>query len=65
MTAYIYGYNVNSVLASSTKIISTKQTNVYNSDDLELGKQKCNSNLLKRDNVQGILKKNLWPVRLE
>jgi hypothetical protein len=65
MTAYIYGYNVNNVLASSTKILSTKQTNVYNSDDLELGQQKCGSTLLKRDNVQGIMKKNLWPVHLE
>ena len=37
MAAYTYGYNVNSVVASSTKIVSTKHTNVYDSSDLELG----------------------------
>lgn len=58
MTAYTYGYSVNSVRVSSTKILSTKQTNVYDSD-LELGQQDF------RDNGQGIIKTNLWPVHLE
>ena len=34
------------VVASSTKTVTTKQTNVYDSSDLELGQHECISNLL-------------------
>ena len=65
MTAFTYGYNVNSVLASSIKIASKKQTNVFDSDDVELEQNKCGSTLPKRVKVDGIMKKSLWPVHLE
>ncbi len=65
MTAFTYGYNVNSVLASSIKIASKKQTNVFDSDDVKLEQNKCGSTLTKRVKVDGIMKKSLWPVHLE
>ena len=65
MTAYTYGYNINSSLASSTKLVTKRQTNVYETDDLELGEQPCGwSSLPKRDNVKGIFSKHLWPVNV-
>ena len=65
MTAYTYGYNINSSLASSTKLVTKRQTNVYETDDLELGEQPCGwSSLPKRDNVQGIFSKHLRPVNI-
>lgn len=65
MTAYTYGYNINSSLAASTKLVTKRQTNVYETDDVELGQQPHNwSSLPKRDNVQGIFSTNLWPVNL-
>ena len=65
MTTYTYGYNINSTLASSTKLLSKKQTNVYETDDVDLGQQPQNwSSLPKRDNVQGIFHNNLWPVHV-
>ena len=63
MTAYTYGYNINSRLASSTKLLSKKQTNVYETDDVDLGLQPQPS-LPKRVNVEGILYTNFWPVHL-
>ena len=65
MTAYTYGYNINSSLASSTTLVTKRQTNVYETDGLELGEQPCGwSSLPKRDNVQGIFSKHLWPVNI-
>ena len=63
MTAYTYGYNINSTLASSIKLLSKKQTNVYETDDVDLGLQPQPS-LPRRVNVEGILHTNLWPVHL-
>ena len=63
MTAYTYGYNINSSLASSAKLVTKRQTNVYETDDH--GEQPCGwSSLPKRDNVQGIFSKHLWPVNI-
>ena len=65
LTAYTYGYNINSSLASSTKLVIKRQTNAYETDDLELGEQPCGwSSLPKRDNVQEIFSKHLWPVNI-
>ena len=66
MTAYTYGYNVNSMISySEAKRLSKKQTNVYEVDDTEFSPgQKCDGSIPKRNNVQGIFSSNLWPVHL-
>lgn len=65
MTALTYGYNINSVLASSTKIVSKGQTNVFDNDDVELGQHKCEPTFPRKVNVGGIMKKSLWPIHLK
>jgi hypothetical protein len=64
MTAYTYGYNVNSMISyCEAKRLSKKQTNVYEVDDTEFSQgQKCDGSIPKRNNVQGIFSSNLWPV---
>lgn len=65
MTAYTYGYNISSTLASSTKLLSKKETNVYNTDDLEFGySNQKHSSLAKRKSVQNIIDQNLWSINL-
>ncbi|XP_028407341.1 uncharacterized protein LOC114529968 [Dendronephthya gigantea] len=66
MTAYTYGYNVNSmIIRSEAKRLSKKQTNTYDVVDIEFGEeQKGNDSIPKRSNVQGIFSTNLWPVYL-
>ena len=65
MTAYTYGYNISSTLASSTKLLSKKETNVYNTDDIEFGhSEQKQSSLAKRKSVQSIIDRNLWPIHL-
>ena len=66
MTAYTYGYNVNSMIScSEAKWLSKKQTNTYDVDDVEFGEgQKCKDSISKRSNVQGIFFSSMWPVHL-
>ena len=65
MTAYTYGYNISSTIASSTKLLSKKETNVYSTDDIELGhSEQKQSNLAKRKSVQSMIDQNLWPIHL-
>ncbi|CAB4000778.1 Hypothetical predicted protein [Paramuricea clavata] len=63
MTAYIYGYNVNSMIScSEAKRLLKKQTNTY---DVEFREgQKCKDSIPKRSNVHGIFFSNMWPVHL-
>lgn len=66
MTAYTYGYNVNSMISySEAKRLSKKQTNTYDVDDIEFGdRRKCKDSIPKRSNVQGIFSGNMWPLHL-
>ena len=65
MTAYTYGYNIGSTIASSTKLLSKKETNVYSTDDIELcHSEQKQSNLAKRKSVQSMIDQNLWPIHL-
>jgi hypothetical protein len=65
MTAYTYGYNISSTLASSTKLLSKKETNVYNTGDIELGhSDQKQPSLAKRKSGQSIIDRNLWPMHL-
>ena len=68
MTAYTYGYNVNSMISyAEARCLSSKQTNVYEVDDIELSQaQQCGNatSLAKRKNVKGIFSTHLWPVYL-
>ena len=64
MTAFTYGYYINSILASSTKLISKKETNVFNTDDIELGHSEQHPRLAKRKGVQGIINQNPWAICL-
>ena len=56
MTAYTYGYNVNSISYSEAKRLSKKkQTNVYELDDTEFSPGlKCDGSIPKRNNAQCI-----------
>ena len=58
MTAYTYGYNVNSMISyAEARCLSSKQTNIYEVDDIELSQaQQCGNttSLAKRKNVKGI-----------
>ena len=62
-TADTYGYNVNSAIAySAAKRLSKKQTNVLENDKIELSsEQESNISLGKRNNIQGIFTRNMWP----
>ena len=66
MTAYTYGYNVNSMIScSEAKRLSKKHTNTYDVDDVEFGEgQKCKDSIPKRSNVQGIFFSSMLPVHL-
>ncbi|CAB4033671.1 Hypothetical predicted protein, partial [Paramuricea clavata] len=65
MTAYTYGYNISSTLRSSTKLLSKKEPNVYNTDDIEFGhSEQKDSGLAKRKSVQNIIDRKLWPIHL-
>jgi hypothetical protein len=63
MTAYTYGYNVNSMISySEAKRLSKKQTNTYDIDS-EFGVgQKCKDSIPKKSNVEGIFTSNQWPL---
>ena len=63
MTAFTYGYNINSILGSSTKLISKKETNVFDTDDIEFGHAQ-HSVLAKRKGVQGIIHTYPWAISL-
>lgn len=67
MTAYTYGYNVNSRISfSDAKLISRKQTNVNQIDTIDLqGKMQESHSLPKRNNVQSIFTSNMWSVHLD
>ena len=48
---------------SEAKLLSKKQTNVYEVDNVEFqGEQECKNSIPKRHNVQGIFFSNMWPV---
>jgi hypothetical protein len=65
MTAYTYGYNISSTLGSSIKLLSKKETNVYNTDDIEFGhSEQKDTGLAKRESVQNIIDRKLWPIHL-
>ena len=51
MTAFACGYNINSILASSAKLISKRETNVFNTDDIEFCHSEQNPRLAKRKGV--------------
>ena len=62
ITAYTYDCNINGSLASSTKLVTKRQTNVFETDDVELGEQPDGlSSLPKWDNV---FSKHLWSVNI-
>ena len=64
MTAYTYGYNVNSAITySTTKLLSKKQTNVLESYEIELSnKQESDISLQRRNNTESVFTRNMWPV---
>ena len=65
MTAYAYGYNVNSAVSYQKPNLSQKkQTNVFQADAGDLCKVDQSNNLPRRDAVDSIFAQNMWAVKI-
>ena len=65
MTAYAYGYNVNSAISYQKPNLSQKkQTNVFQADTGDLCKVDQSNNLPRRDAVDSIFAQNMWAVKI-
>ena len=64
MTAYTYGYNVNSTISHQVaKTVARKETNVFQGDVDDLCQVNQENSLPKRVNVDGIFS-HLWAVEI-
>jgi hypothetical protein len=65
MTAYAYGYNVNSAVSyQAAKSLAKKQTNVFQADAGDLCKVDQANNLPRRVDVDSIFSRNMWAIEI-